>query len=114
MATERHSLTVGDTLTPLGCQLKQVTTAGVLSPVSLAGLTVKFKMTDSAGATVVAETTSGVTVVDSATGKVQYDFQAADVAKAGVYYGRFMVYSGTERDTYPIGNKLVIEIVAAA
>jgi hypothetical protein len=114
MAIEKHSLTVGDTLTPLGCQLKQVNASGVLTPVSLAGATVKFKMSDTDGVIVVTETETGVTVVDATTGKVSYDFQAADVDTAGIYYGRFVVYSGLEKDTYPIGNKLVIEIVAAA
>ena len=52
-------------------------------------------------------------MTDATTGKVQYDFQTADVASAGTFYGWFTVYSGTEHDTYPVGGrKLVIEIAA--
>lgn len=111
MATERHELSVGDTLTPLAVQLKQRNASGVLTAVDLSGLTVKFQMVDSSGATVVAETVTGVTVTTAASGLVQYDFQAADVDEAGTFYGWFTVYSGAEHDTYPAnGRKLVIVI----
>ena len=113
MATEKHSISVGDTLTPLGCQLKQLSATGVLTVVNLAGLTVKFTMANSVGTVIVNEATTGVSVTNATTGKVQYDFQTADVATAGTYYGWFTVYSGTEHDTYPVGGrKLVIEISA--
>lgn len=113
MATEKHSIAVGDTLTPLGCQLKQLGTTGTLGVVNLTGLTVKFTMVDAAGTVIVNEATTGVSVTDAANGKVQYDFQAADVVAAGTFYGWFTVYSGTEHDTYPVGGrKLVIEISA--
>ena len=112
---ERHGISVGDTLTPLGVQLKQESSTGVLSVVNLAGLTVKFQMVSAAGTTKVAETVTGVSVTDSANGKVQYDFQTADVDTAGTFYAWFTVYSGTEHDTYPVGGrKLVIEISARA
>ena len=113
MASNTHTISVGDTLTPLAVQLKQRDANGTLSAVVLTGLTVKFQMVNSAGSTVVAETTTGVTVVDATTGKVQYDFQAADVATKGTHYAWFTVYSGAEKDTYPAGGrKLVIEIIA--
>ena len=113
MATELHRICVGDTLTPLGCQCQQKSTTGVLGAVNLTGLIVKFTMVSEAGTIVCNEVTTGVTVTDAANGKVQYDFQAADVAVAGTYYGWFTVYSGTEHDTYPVGGrKLVIEISA--
>ena len=113
MSTEVHRISVGDTLTPLGCQLKQKDDNGSLSAVVLTGLTVKFTLVNSAGTVVVNEATTGVTVTDAATGKVSYDFQAADVITAGTFYGWFSVYSGSEKDTYPAGGrKLVIEISA--
>ena len=113
MATQNHKIGLGDTLTPLGCQLKQLSAAGVLSVVDLSGLTVKFSMSDASGTLIVNEGTTGVTVTDAANGKVQYDFQTADVDTAGTFYGWFTVYSGTEHDTYPVGGrKLVIEISA--
>jgi hypothetical protein len=115
MAAEKHSLSVGDTLTPLACQLKQRDANGVLSVVNIAGLTVKFTLVNSAGTVIVNEATTGVTVTDATNGKVQYDFQTADVTTAGTFYGWFTVYSGTEKDTYPAGGrKLVIEISARA
>lgn len=98
-----HYLSYGDTLTPLGCQLKQKNTSGTLAVVSLTGKTVKVFVTDEAGTTVVTETETGVTVVDAANGKVQYDFQGgASLLDAGDYYVYFRVYSGAERDTYPV------------
>lgn len=113
MATQNHKIGIGDTLTPLGCQLKQLSASGVLTPVVLSGLTVKFTLVNSAGTVVVNEGTTGVTVTEALTGKVQYDFQTTDVATAGTYYGWFTVYSGAEKDTYPVGGrKLVIEISA--
>lgn len=113
MATEKHAIAVGDTLTPLGCQLKQASTTGTLAAVNLTGLTVKFTMVSADGTVVVNEATTGVSVTDAANGKVQYDFQTADVANAGTFYGWFTVYSGSEHDTYPVGGrKLVIQISA--
>ena len=111
MAIQQHEIAVGDTLTPMGAQLRRRNAAGILEDVDLTGLTVKFQMVDEDGTAVVAETTTGVTVVTAAEGKVQYDFQAADVDEAGTFYGWFTVYSGTEKDTYPVGGrKLVIRI----
>jgi hypothetical protein len=115
MSVEVHKIGVGDTLTPLASQLWQQNASGVLTVVNLAGLTCKFTMVSSAGTVIVNEATTGVTVTDATTGKVQYDFQTTDVATAGTYYAWWTVYSGTEHDTYPVGGrKLVIEISARA
>lgn len=100
-----HEITVGDTLTPLGVQLRQKGTDGVYAPVDLSGLIVKFTMVAEDGTVVVNEGTTGVTVTDATTGKVQYDFQATDVDTVGTYFGWFTVYSGSERDTYPAGGR---------
>jgi hypothetical protein len=113
MATETHKLSVGNTLTPVGCECVQRGTNGVLGPTNLTGLSVKFTMVDSSGTVVVNEATA--TVNDAANGLVQYDFQSGDVDTAGTFYGWFNVYSGSEFDTYPVGGrKLVIEITARA
>lgn len=104
-----HVIRVGDTLTPLAVELKRPSGA----PVDLTGLTIKFKLLNSAGTAVVAETTSNVTVTAATLGRVQYDFQSADVATAGTYYAYFTVYSGSERDTFPVDSRrLVVEITS--
>lgn len=115
MATTLHRLGIGDTLTPLGAQFKQesATVPGVLTVVDLSGLTVKFTMVNEAGTVIVNEATTGVTVTDATNGKVQYDFQTADVATAGTYYGWFTVYSGTEHDTYPVGGRKLVIVISA-
>lgn len=111
MATVQHDITVGDTLTPLAVQLKQKNASGTLEAVNLSGLTIKFSMCDDAGTVIVDEATTGVTVTDASSGKVQYDFQAADVDAAGTFYGWFHVYNGAERDTFPAGGRnLIINI----
>lgn len=112
MATERHELSVGDTLTPLAVQLKQRNASGVLTAVDLSGLTVKFTMVDSSGGMVVAETPTGVTVTAAATGLVQYDFQSGDVDTAGTFYGWFTVYNGSEKDTYPAGGRKLVIVIS--
>jgi hypothetical protein len=115
MTLQIHYVTVGDTLTPMGAQLKQRGADGTYAAVDLTGLTVKFSLVAEDGTLVVDETTTGVTVEDAEEGKVSYDFQAADVDTAGTYYGWFHVYDSTERDTYPVdGRKFRIEISEAA
>jgi hypothetical protein len=101
-----YDLTYGDSLTPIGVQLKQRNSSGTLSPVDLSGKTVKALVVDADGAAAVAETTTGVVVADEDNGKVSYDFLAGASALAeGTYYLYFRVYSGTERDTYPTAEK---------
>ena len=101
MALETHDVTSGDTLTPMGCQLKQRNAAGTLAAVNLTGLTVKFTLVKEDGTVVVDEDEAGVTVTDATNGKVEYDFPGTAVVDAGDYYGWFTVYFGGERDTYP-------------
>lgn len=69
--------------------------------VDLTGLTVQFRMEAADGTQVQDWTATGVTVVSAANGQVQYDFAAANVATAGVYYGWFRVGDGSEWDTFP-------------
>lgn len=115
MSTVRHTITVGDTLTPLGAQLLQKNASGIWEAIDLTSKTVKFRMVDDEGTVIVDDTESNVTVEDAENGKVSYDFQDADVATAGIYYGWFRVFSGSERDTYPVdGRTLEIVVVDAA
>lgn len=108
---DTHYINKGDTLTPLGAQLKQKGSSGTYDAVDLTSRDVKFKMVAEDGTVKVAETASNVSKTDASSGKVQYDFQAADVDTAGVYYAWFMVYAGTEKDTYPAdGRSLKIVI----
>ena len=114
MTAERHSITVGDTLSPMYVQLVQRDDSKVLVPVDLTSNTVKFFMVDEDGEEVVAETTTGVTVEDAEDGKVSYDFQAADVTDGGTYYGWFRVYDGSECDTYPNGGRKLCILMTEA
>ena len=66
---EPHRRHITDTRTALSVQLKQKNEAGTDTVVDLTGLTVKFKLYDSAGTVVVSETQTGVTVSDAVTGK---------------------------------------------
>lgn len=107
-----HAIQYGDSLTPLGAVLKQRNEAGVLAAVDLTGRTAKVLVVDAGGSVVVAETTTGVTVVDQEAGKVSYDFRTGDDAlPAGTYYLYFRVYSGTERDTFPVEPKQMKVVV---
>jgi hypothetical protein len=101
-----HVVRYGDSLTPVGLRLKRKNTSGVLSSVDLSGKTVKVLLRDPAGNVEIDETTSGVTVTSAADGEVSYDLPAGDDAlEAGTYYLEALVYSGTERDTYPVEPK---------
>ena len=109
-----HKIIVGDTLTPLGVQLKQKSAAGVLSVVDLSNSTCKFLMVAANGVVKVAETDSNVTITDASNGKVQYDFQSTDVDTPGTYYAWFKNYSGGECDTFPTAGRELKVIITAA
>lgn len=97
-----HIRHVGDTRTALAAALKYRGDAG-LAAVDLTGLTVKFKMVNAAtDVEKIAETSTGVTVTNAATGLVQYDFSAAGVDEPGKFYGYFVVYDAGESDHYPV------------
>jgi hypothetical protein len=64
---------------------------------------VQFKMVNAAtGATEIALTSTGVSVVTAASGTVNYDFSGAGVDAAGVYWGTFVVTEGGETDSFPV------------
>lgn len=101
-----HDVTYGDSLTPIGLQLKQKDADGVLSPVDLSSRTVMVVLCDAAGTVVIDETTVGVTVEDAESGKVSYDMPGGIAGlDPGTYYLYVRVYSGTERDTFPVVPK---------
>jgi hypothetical protein len=101
-----HVARSGDSLTPVGLKLKRKNALGVLTSVDLTGLTVKVLIRDHEGTPVVDETTTGVTVTDAEEGEVSYDLPTGDDAlDAGTYYLEALVYSGAERDTYPVEPK---------
>ena len=106
MTQQTHRRRVGDTRTVLPVALVQPNTSGVLTAVDLTGLTVQFKLVNAAtGAAEVALTSTGVTVTTAATGQVQYDFNAAGVDTAGVYWGTFVVTQSSETDSFPVIQK---------
>jgi len=101
-----HRRRVGDTRTVLPVTLQQANESGVLTAVDLTGLTVAFSMVNAAtGATKIAATSTGVSVVTAASGTVNYDFSAGGVDTAGVYYGTFRVTQSGETDAFPVAQK---------
>lgn len=106
MSQQIHRRRVGDTRTVLPVALVQPNASGVLTAVDLTGLSVQFKMVNAAtGATEIALTSTGVTVTTAASGQVQYDFSAAGVDAAGVYWGTFVVAQSSETDSFPVIQK---------
>ena len=101
-----HRRRVGDTRTVLPVTLQQANESGVLTAVDLTGLSVTFSMLNAAtGATKIAATSTGVSVVTAASGTVNYDFSASGVDTAGVYYGTFRVTQSSETDAFPVASK---------
>lgn len=112
MTQQTHRRHVSDTRTVLPVTLKQPDSSGTLTAVNLTGLTVKFKMINTAdGTTEIAETNTGVTVVTAGSGTVNYDFSSGGVDTAGIYRAFFVVYDATETDHFPVaGNDLLVYI----
>ena len=98
-----HQRRVGDTRTVLPVTLQQPDSTGTLQAVNLSGLTVEFSMINAAtNAVKIAKTSTGITVVSEAAGTVNYDFSAAGVDEAGIFYGTFTVTQSTETDAFPV------------
>jgi hypothetical protein len=101
-----HQRRVGDTRTTLSVTLQQPDSTGTLQPVNLSGLTVEFSMVNAAtGATKIAKTATGITVVSAAAGTVNYDFSAAGVDTAGIFWGTFTVTQSGETDAFPVKSQ---------
>lgn len=108
MAVVTHEHHKGDTLTPLAAQFQRPDG----SAVDITGDTIKFKMIKiSDGATKVALTNTGVTVNNASTGKVQYDFQAADVDTAGEYKAYFVRDNSGETEHFPTKTRDLLVII---
>jgi len=114
MANQEHRITQGDTLTPLAATLQQKNASGNYEAVDVTSKDVKFCMVKSDDTTKVALTDSNVSKVDAANGKVQYDFQAADVDTAGTFYAWFVVQSGGESDTFPVKGRVFSVVISAS
>lgn len=81
--------------------------------VDLSGATVKFFMVDSAGATVVSQTSTGtlVTIQSATAGTVRYAWAAADTSTAGTFKGEWQVTFGDgTQATFPNTEYLTIRI----
>lgn len=96
---EVHYTTQGDTRTPMGFQLKQKNTSGVLGAIDCSGLTLKVCAVKSDGTVQLTETDTGVNWVTQSEGKAQYDFQEA--WDPGIYYFWAILSTSGEPDTFP-------------
>ena len=115
MTVETDRIHATDTYVLISKTLKRNNEAGVLTAEDLTGLSsgaVQFKMRNAAtGAVVVALTSTGVTFTASNAGSVEYDFSAAGVVDAGVYYPFFVVTKSGQTIHFPIEpGEWVIEI----
>lgn len=113
MTQQVHRRRVGDLRTVLPVTLKQPDSNGDLQVVDLTGKSVTFKMINAAtGATKIAATSTGVSVVTAASGTVNYDFLSGGVDTAGVYWGTFIVTESAETDSFPVAQselKIIID-----
>lgn len=82
-------------------------------PVVLTGATVNFSMRSQDNPTLVV---SGVaTIVDALTGKVAYQWGAANTNTAGSYIGEFSVtYANGGYESFPNGDYIQIHVVKSA
>ena len=95
-----HERRVGDTSKVYSAILNAKNVSGVDTVKDLTGLSVTFTMINAA--TGVAKVSAqSATIVTALSGIVSYDFLAADVDTAGVFWGSFRVTESAETDTYP-------------
>ena len=91
---------MGDTSKVYSAILNAKNVSGVDTVKDLTGLSVTFTMINAA--TGVAKVSAqSATIVTAVSGIVSYDFIAADVDTAGVFWGSFRVTESVETDTYP-------------
>jgi hypothetical protein len=95
-----HERRVGDTTKVYSAVLTYKSIAGVDTAKDLTGLSVTFTMINAATGTTKVSA-AAATIVTAASGIVSYDFVAADVDTAGIYWGTFIVTETAETDTYP-------------
>lgn len=112
MTQQVHRRRVGDLRTVLPVTLKQPDSNGDLQVVDLTGRSVAFKMVNAAtGATKIAATSTGVTVVTAASGTVNYDFSSGGVDTAGKFWGTFIVTESTETDSFPVQTQDLVILI---
>lgn len=97
-------IAVGNTLVVLPVELYRLNTSGVEAAADLTGDTVTFTMVNASDGTVVVNA-AAATVTDAANGLCHYDFQAADVTTAGIYYYQFNQVESTEKASFPVNPK---------
>lgn len=96
-----------DTLPPLKATLKNGSTAVPLTDVS----SVRFKMRAIDGNTIKVD--SAATIIDSANGRVQYDWSAGDTDTAGTFKIEFeLTYATGGVRTYPTSAVEIVQIYA--
>ena len=95
-----HKRRAGDTTKVYSAVLTYKNTSGVDTAKDLTGLSVTFTMINAATG-VEKVSAAAATIVTAASGIVSYDFQAADVDTAGIYWGTFKVTESAETDSYP-------------
>ena len=95
-----HERRVGDTSKVYSAILNAKNVSSVDTVKDLTGLSVTFTMINAATG-VVKVSAQSATIVTAVSGIVSYDFIAADVDTAGVFWGSFRVTESVETDTYP-------------
>ena len=95
-----HERRVGNTTKVYSAVLTYKSTAGVDTAKDVTGLTITFTMINAATG-VAKVSAAAATIVTAASGIVSYDFQAADVDTAGIFWGTFVVTESAETDSYP-------------
>lgn len=79
------------------------------NPIDLTGASVALHLK---GATVAA-TVTGTAQTTATTGQVRYDWQAADTATAGYFWGEWQVtYSNGQTETFPNGGNFLVQITS--
>jgi hypothetical protein len=100
MVQHTHDIHLNDGRTPFKATLMQSGSA-----VNLTGLTVKFKLVAADGTVVLADTTTGVTVLVAANGTVEYDFSTLAAHSYNELFGYFIVINGIKTDHFPVKHR---------
>jgi hypothetical protein len=109
-----HYHTVGDTLTPLGFELRRRSLSGDWEWVDLTGKEIQFRMVDEDGEPMVDDEVAVIT--DAEAGQGQYDFFPDEVAEPGIYYAWVRVIDPLtlEVDTFPVGGRRWVIVLREA
>ena len=110
-----HRRHVGDTLTLLSVTMEYYDVDGILTTLNLTNASpgdVQFKMLNAGDGTITIPLTAvNVTFTTDANGLAEYDFSAAGVMTAGIYWGYFVFTDTAETKHFPFKTgELRIEI----